>query len=70
MLDAREAEKNFVLKFRSLKLSDTSDFKGSFRSFDLNGCAKVKYRLNSLNHSRIGFVIPKNLLNLLLQEIT
>ena len=70
MLDEQEEEKNSVLKFKDFKLLNASDFKGNFHNFDLNNCARVLYRVNSLKHSRIGFVIPKNLLNLLLQEIT
>ena len=64
MLGAQEAEKNSALKFRNLKLLKASDFKGSFQSFDLNSCARVKYRVNALKHSRIGFVIPKKFVKL------
>ena len=64
MLGAQEAEKDSALKFRNLKLLKASDFKGSFQSFDLNSCARVKYRVNALKHSRIGFVIPKKFVKL------
>ncbi len=64
MLDAQEEEKNSVLKHRDYKLLNALDFKGTFYSFELNNCAKVKYRQNSLIHSRIGFVIPKKFVKL------
>ena len=64
MLDAQEEEKNSVLKFRAYKLLNNLDFKGNFYSFELNDCAKIKYRGNSLKHSRIGFVIPKKFVKL------
>jgi ribonuclease P protein component len=64
MLDEQEAEKNSVLKFRDFKLLNSLDFKGNFYTFELNNCVKVKYRKNSLNHSRIGFVIPKKFVKL------
>ena len=64
MLDAQEEEKNSVLKFREYKLLNASDFKGSFYGFELNNFAKIKYRENSLKHSRIGFVIPKKFVKL------
>ena len=64
MQDEQEEEKNSVLSFKDFKLSNSSDFKGNFQKFDLNSFAKVKYRFNSLNHSRIGFVIPKKFVKL------
>ena len=64
MQDEQEEEKNFVLSFKDFKLLNSSDFKGKFQNFDLNNCAKVQYRFNSLNHSRIGFVIPKKFVKL------
>jgi len=64
MLDELEEEKNSALRFKDFKLLISSDFKGSFHNFDLNNCARVLYRVNSLNHSRIGFVIPKKFVKL------
>ena len=64
MQDEQEEEKNSVLNFKDFKLLNSSDFKGKFQKFDLNNYAKVKYRFNSLNHSRIGFVIPKKFVKL------
>ena len=64
MQDEQEEEKNSVLSFKDFKLLNSSDFKGKFKNFDLNNCANVKYRFNSLNHSRIGFVIPKKFVKL------
>ena len=64
MQDEQEEEKNSVLSFKDFKLLNSSDFKGKFQNFDLNNCAKVQYRFNSLNHSRIGFVIPKKFVKL------
>tara|TARA_Y100001954_G_C15718545_1_gene556992 strand:- start:126 stop:491 length:366 start_codon:yes stop_codon:yes gene_type:complete len=64
MLDAQEEEKNSALNFRDYKLLNALDFKGNFYSFKLNNFAKVKYRENSLKHSRIGFVIPKKFVKL------
>ena len=64
MLDELEEEKNSVLRFKDFKLLISSDFKGNFHNFDLNNCARVLYRANSLKHSRIGFVIPKKFVKL------
>ena len=64
MLDELEEEKNSALRFKDFKLLISSDFKGNFHNFDLNYCARVLYRVNSLNHSRIGFVIPKKFVKL------
>ena len=64
MLDELEEEKNSALRFKDFKLLISSDFKGNFHNFDLNNCARVLYRVNSLNHSRIGFVIPKKFVKL------
>ena len=64
MQDEQEEEKNSVLSFKDFKLIKSSDFKGNFQNFDLNDFAKVKFKLNSLNHSRIGFVIPKKFVKL------
>ena len=64
MQEEQEEEKNSVLSFKDFKLLNSSDFKGKFKNFDLNNCANVKYRFNSLNHSRIGFVIPKKFVKL------
>ena len=64
MQDEQEEEKNSVLKFKDFKLLNSLDFKGKFQNFDLNNTAKIKYRANSLNHSRIGFVIPKKFVKL------
>ena len=64
MLDAQEAEKNSVLKFKDYKLLNSLDFKGNFHNFDLNNYARVRFKTNSLEHSRIGFVIPKKFVKL------
>ena len=64
MLGDQEEEKSSAHRFKDFKLLISSDFKGKFQNFDLNSCAKVKYRVNSLNHSRIGFVIPKKFVKL------
>ena len=64
MLDELEEEKNSVLRFKDFKLLISSDFKGNFYNYDLNNCARVLYRVNSLNYSRIGFVIPKKFVKL------
>ena len=64
MLDEQKEEKNSALRFKDFKLLNSSDFKGNFQNFDLNNCAKVRYKFNSLKHSRIGFVIPKKFVKL------
>ena len=64
MLDEQEEEKSSALRFKDFKLLIPLDFKGNFHNFDLNNCAMVRYRVNSLKHSRIGFVIPKKFVKL------